>query len=1204
MDRIGQLFARHRPSVALFVGLVTLVAFYGISQLKFDDDPRNLFKTGQADYLQLERQFEEFGSDDNDCVFVIEGKNLFQPATIEAIRQMVAQIRSVDGVEQVLSIFDAKRQGLARVQIPLIPKQGAPDDAFEAARQRALDHPLVAGQLLSADAETMLVIAKLDRKSEKLAQMEPVVSRLREIVEQTQEETGLRVRLTGVPPIRVEVIRHVEKDLVKFNVLGGVVALVIAFAVFRQFSAVLIVVAAPALGAVWLMGSLGLAGVSINVLNSVVPTLVLVVGLTDSVHFLLDIKRSRAERVTELDASVAAIHHVGVACGLTSLTSAVGFASLAVAQADIIRGFGLACAAGSLLTFLAVLTVVPLLASTRLSKHLGEHRDRERTAARWSNAVVHMSTNHPWAITALGIAATVLLGLVSLKLRPDSWLTENLPSRNESSLALQHCDEAFGGVMFVYALVEWPEGESLSSSNVHGALQDIHQLFNSHAETRGPLSVLNVVQSLPLAGRSWPACVRYLERGTESLSSMLRVDRRHALVSAHVRDLGGAKFLPVSVDLKSKLAEIEAKHPGLRLQLSGTSVVASENITGMIRDLGSSLGLESLVIFGIMTWSFRSLGLGLISIIPNVFPLVCVGGLMVALGMPLQFGSVIVFNICLGLAVDDTIHVMTKFNSELKTGGDVRSAIRRSFSSVGTAVLTTTAILLAGFAAVMLSDIPALRLFGGLSCVTILAALVGELVFTPALLLAFLGRKQSKPRPAESPILPLPLAPFEEYMLGDDRPGYPMNFFLRLQFSGQFNRSALQAALEDALARHPLLLAHVHRSGRRLWWAAATHARPTIAWLPQRPESSLPHAGPIDLYCETGVRMSVLEDEETSEIVLQSHHSCCDGRGIFAFIGDLLMSYARRMGDCSQATALPDLEPELLRTRAKFGLTPWRFLRIAHQQAVGLLGVRQFLSHVPAPLVRGQQMLRTEVSGDYPATLTQFLEAEELQGLRSAARQLDATRNDMLIRDLFLALRDWSAAGDDPTRWLRLSIPMNLRVDCDANMPAANVVSMIFLDRRPCDMAEPALLNSIREEMQQIKRLRLGLTFVLSLRFFRYLPGGLSRMTPGDRCLASSVLTNVGDALAHVSLPRQNGRIVAGNVVLETVEVVAPIRPFTNAVFAVLEYAGRLAIVTQYDSTLISKHEANELLTLYVQRLRQTGLSTAMVAQESCEEAT
>ncbi len=598
----------------------------------------------------------------------------------------------------------------------------------------------------------MLVLAELEHVA--LHDSEPAVARLRQVVEQFDGREGLRVRLTGVPAVRAEIIRNVQRDAIKFNVLGCMLALAIALVVFRQPSAVLIAVAAPELGVLWVLGAMGLAGVQINVLNSVVPTLVVVVGLTDSIHFLLDIQRSRAAHLPGAQASAAAIEHVGGACGLTSLTSAVGFGSLAVAKAEIIREFGLACAAGSILTFIAVLTVVPLLASTRLSRNLGAHRERQHVLAGWSNAVVRLATTYPLRITAVGAAVTVILGIVATGLKPDSWLAENLPAGGASAEALRHCDDAFGGLMFAYASIEWPQNESLASENVHGALLDVRRMFRDHPETRHPLSVLNVVEALPLQGRSWAASVRYLERGEESLENLLRIDRRHALVSAHVRDIGAARFEAVFDDLKRQLADIEARHPGLTLRMTGTSVVSARHLTQMIRDLGNSLGLESLVIFTLMAWCFRSFGLGLISIIPNVFPLVCVGALMIALGMPLQFGSVIVFNICLGLAVDDTIHVMTRFNRELAIDHDVRAAIRRSFAAVGTAMLTSTAILLAGFAVVTLSDVPALQLFGGLSCVTIMAALVGELLLTPALLLTFLRRKY----PGRSPAVDMPEA--------------------------------------------------------------------------------------------------------------------------------------------------------------------------------------------------------------------------------------------------------------------------------------------------------------------------------------------------------------------------------------------------------------------------------------------------------------
>jgi hypothetical protein len=166
---------------------------------------------------------------------------------------------------------------------------------------------------------------------------------------------------------------------------------------------------------------------------------------------------------------------------------------------------------------------------------------------------------------------------------------------------------------------------------------------------------------------------------------------------------------------------------------------------------------------------------------------------------------------------------------------------------------------------------------------------------------------------------------------------------------------------------------------------------------------------------------------------------------------------------------------------------------------------------------------------------------------------------------------------------------MNLRTLADRRLPAANVVSMVFLDRRARDMGDPQrLLDSIHGEMSLIKRRQLGLTFVLSLRVCQWLPGGLDRMTRANTCAATAVLTNLGAVFNRCPLPYRDGHLVAGEAVLQGVDGLAPLRPLTCAAIVLLIYAGHLRITLHYDSRVLTAMDARELIDDFAARLRQS----------------
>jgi len=457
-------------------------------------------------------------------------------------------------------------------------------------------------------------------------------------------------------------------------------------------------------------------------------------------------------------------------------------------------------------------------------------------------------------------------------------------------------------------------------------------------------------------------------------------------------------------------------------------------------------------------------------------------------------------------------------------------------------------------------------------------------------------------------VLPLPLVSFEQYMLADDRPAYPMNFFVRLRFAGRFDRCVLDAAMSVVLARHPLLTAVARRSKRGWIWEAAD-CPAKVRWLACAPGESLPALKPLDVRVEPGFRVTACEGQGRTDLILQAHHACCDGLATFAFAEDLLVSYATARGTAPGMTLRP-LEPRLLRQRGRFGLTTGQFLRVLPRQLVGLLGARQFLMRRPEPLAPGEtqqagENLKSEIRDSnpprgplpsgYPASWTRQWDETQTAGLLAAARTVGVTLNDLLLHGLFLCLAKWRQrhAPDRPDAWLRICVPVSLRTAALDQLPAANAASMVFLDRRPCDMSDPGrLLASIHREMQLIKRMQLGLTFVLCLGFRRWLPGfapaerydaptnpgGVSRRRRADRCFSTAVLTNLGTLFGRCPLADDQGRVRAGDVVLEDMDLLPPLRPLTRAAFTAWSYARRLNFTLHYDPRVLAGGDAAGLL--------------------------
>ena len=437
---------------------------------------------------------------------------------------------------------------------------------------------------------------------------------------------------------------------------------------------------------------------------------------------------------------------------------------------------------------------------------------------------------------------------------------------------------------------------------------------------------------------------------------------------------------------------------------------------------------------------------------------------------------------------------------------------------------------------------------------------------------------------------PLPLTAFEEYMLRDDRPKYPMSIIARLRFAGQLDRRATTEALETVVARHPLLRAKVRKTpaGRMEWIASAD--RPTaISWIDAPGHNRLPSMQPINLFAEPGLRSWAIVDSQWSSLVWQVHHAACDGKAVFQALDDFVRTYAHVSAGEQSAIELSPCDPQTLYGRGSFGLTVWKYLRILPVQLMGLSRVRMFFMRRPVPLLERIAAVSGELPAGFPDVKVGNLEVEEVQKLSAAVADAKVTANDWLLREFFVAVDDFRTRHQTTTRdeWIRFSVPMNLRHELDNRMPAANVVSMVFLDRTPKQIADSAgLLRSIHEEMDSIRRRRLGLIFVVSLWGLRLLPGGLAKWVNRDCCEATCVLSNLGKAMADSPLPRDNERIVAGNVVLDGIDFFAPVRNGTAVSMALIYYAGGLQLCMHYDSRQITEAQADDLMATYLRKIR------------------
>ncbi len=728
----------------------TVLAFLGLWRLSFDVSPNDVFMSDNATSNQLEQLYEEFGHEDNEIVIVLEGELLFSSVGLEKLRQYRDQLEQLPAILSVSSLFDLRDR---RTGLLIIPKYLHPDFDLEKLKSQVTQHPIGKHQLVSQDGSMLVFVARVAGKSLPLSTLSAAVNEVQEVSDQYESLTGMKPLLAGHLVIRAETLESLRSSMVSGSLFATLISAFVALILFRGLCPVLICCAAPGLGVVWTLGAMGWAGQQIGALGTVIPTLVMVIGLSDAVHLLLETKRQLMVGKTRNEAMMQMFCRTGPACLLTSLTTVIGFGSLLLSQTQSVQQFGLCAALGSSFALLADLLVLPLLIRcTKPQWIIGKHGQAELPVSAWTDWVARFPLNHAKLIATFGILLSLVLLVPAFRQTPDIIWTETLPTNSDAVRALQRADAVMGGALRAHIVVQWPEGRELSDRQTLRVIGEVHQAVLQTPGMSGPFSVLNVMETIPIKNLEdrYQQAKRF---ATNRMARLVNEDARRFVVTAQVRNEGAAALERHLKPLESRIAEIETRHPGYSIHITGTVVAAARNMRSFIGNLGMSLAVASVIIFVVLTAAFRSMRLGLISVVPNALPLLVTAAGLVLLGYPLQITSALTFSLCLGLAVDDTIHVMMRYR-QLVAEVDRRcstseqpllpddvsgrvGAIRETIDQVGPALGITTAILVSGFAAMLISPMPGIQMFSLLGCIILLTAFIGDLVILPAILFVF-----------------------------------------------------------------------------------------------------------------------------------------------------------------------------------------------------------------------------------------------------------------------------------------------------------------------------------------------------------------------------------------------------------------------------------------------------------------------------------
>jgi len=741
------LFAAARPWLALGIAVVmTALAAYGLTLMQTTSHSLNaLFQSDTTEYRRYEEMRQAFPLNERDVYVIVSSEKPFAPAEVEALRELHLELQLLGETESVLSLFSV-RDGLIEdgYAAPLVPNKLPAGEAFGAMMQRVTEHPFAAGKLISRNpmgGETAVIVVGMSADAISTPNLIAGLDAVTGATEKMLRGSHLKFEFFGVPVMQLDIRRGSHADRWTFNMIGFTIGLLICLVLFRNARLVLIVILCPAANVLWSFGAFGLLGFPVSFFMNAIPPLVMVISFAEAMHLTYGIRTRLRDGDTVQGAVSETVRSIGPACVLTTTTTSVAFLSLLITDANVIRDFGISGAISVLLIFVVSMLVVPSLAMLLLRGNEGRGNGglvswaSDAGLDRACDRLAEWVPRRPLLLAALGLAIFATCAALYFRLEPNFQLSAQVPLRTQERIAASELHAGLAVSSPVYVVIRYPEAETATSERVRGAVGRAHDVLTEQGAVGSVWSLALLDREYSRSGGS--DFSSYVAGLPAHLRARLMNESANAvLVTGHFPDIDATTMKREIAEIGARLEPLRATNPDLSFEITGIAAVSAENATRMIGDLNQNLALEIFVVMAIIAIAFRSLTVPLIAFLPNVLPIVASGALLYVLGIGLDYAGIIGLTIAFGLAVDDTVHFIHRFEHERDEGLSTKDAVVTTIRRIGPVMLITTLVITCGVGVTVLGQMPQTRAFGGIVMVTLLAALVAELFLTPALILA------------------------------------------------------------------------------------------------------------------------------------------------------------------------------------------------------------------------------------------------------------------------------------------------------------------------------------------------------------------------------------------------------------------------------------------------------------------------------------
>ena len=759
--RVSRVILKNRYLILILIAIITTLLVFQMKNMRFSYTEANLLPENHEVNIQYNKFLEIFGEEGNLILFAVKDSSVFTIDKFNAWNSLAKSFDSLPEVEFTLSIADVKKlkkdtKNRKFVLESIYEKKITSQEKVNSIKKELFEKlPFYDNLLYNKKTGTIQTAIYIDKEIVNTPVRKAFVfDKLIPIIDRFEKENNLDVRVSGMPYIRTINAQNIIDEIQLF-VLGALfITGIIFFFFFRSYRATFITLLVVTIGVTWAFGFIGLFGYEITVLTALIPPLIIVIGVPNAVFLINKYQQEIKSHGQQAKALQRVISKIGNATLMTNITTASGFATFVFVKSQLLREFGILASINILSIFVLALLIIPIIYSFMeppKKKHLN-HLER-----RWMENVVDwmekMVREQRIAIYITTVVI-IILGIIGLyQIRVSGSLIEDMPKTKAFFKDIKFFENEFGGIMPLEILVDTKKEKGVMKLSTLKRMDKINEVIESFPELSKPVSIVNLVKYSKQA--YYKGKPKYYQlptsqeqnyifeytKNSDGNSNMLNnfVDStgQFARITTFMKDIGTDKMNVIQERL-SQIVKKEFPSERYNVSFTGKALVFLKGTNYLIGNLVFSLSLAILLISLFMAWMFRSFRMILISIIPNMLPLLITAGLMGFFGIPIKPSTILVFSIAFGISVDDTIHFLAKYRQELiASNWKIRKSVYAALRETGVSMFYTSIVLFFGFLVFTVSSFGGTIALGGLVSITLLLAMVSNLLLLPSLLLTF-----------------------------------------------------------------------------------------------------------------------------------------------------------------------------------------------------------------------------------------------------------------------------------------------------------------------------------------------------------------------------------------------------------------------------------------------------------------------------------